>query len=276
MIYVVGRSYYGAVDEVDGACVATQFTFFNGVPILPLDTYVLFRQERGAARRVLRIPRDRRSLALGYARPWSALLLLATTMGVFLALVTREIGGGVGLAVSALPLASLAFFFWSLGGTKAERRGQIRAYFVATGIPADPARLGGLRDKIATDLRAVLIERCTSAVREDYRDVAAARPSRGGRSPWIRRRPTGRLRRQWPWRVSGSFIGWRERASEKENSRRALGQAPRARPAIVSTPSSVNSTWRVRERWPSPAPLLAARGPSSKAPTAPSTRVGAR
>ncbi len=176
-VFFWGRLHYGAIDEFDGAYVATLFSHFQGMPFMPQGTYVVFPRKPGVPLQTVRVASDARSENLGWARAWGLVAVGAVAVGGVIAIFTAG-SGLVDVALpTAVPLLALAAYLWLLRGTRAARRGLLRAYFVSTGLPADPARLVDGRD-LAKRLCATLERRCEEVAPEDYRQG-----SKAGR-PW--------------------------------------------------------------------------------------------
>jgi hypothetical protein len=170
---VWGRAFVGEIDEVDGACVATLASHFMGLPVHAHGSFVVFPATSQGPSRTISLPLQRDSHRLGYLRRWGApglMFVMVSTMSISSA---APFGSAMAVGV-VVPLLLAGLYLRCLRRTAPDRRGVLRAYGVSTGIPADPGRLGSLRERIEADVRRTLDERYGQADR-DYREAAEPR-----------------------------------------------------------------------------------------------------
>jgi len=146
----IGYADRGVIDRIDSEGVTTEF--FNVViPVWPQKTYYVYVNRDGDVCRFA-IPRDRRSVFLGFARTplWTAALVCAAPGFVDFARWKYLLAIGIGLAIAA---AVLTFVVGKLTPGERDRRALLRRV-VGLGAPPElipEAMLEQMRDDLADE-----------------------------------------------------------------------------------------------------------------------------
>ena len=155
-IIFFGRRAYGKVEHVLGTFVLTTFFHVWFIPLFPLGSYVLARDEKGVA---IHVPIGLHvgSILAGYLRTWCALLSGAVAWAAVQG--AREyIVTDVPIWIDGLVLAAaLAVAWFGIGRVSATRAAQRAVYAKFVGLAVDVARFSqaqaaSLRETLDTTL----------------------------------------------------------------------------------------------------------------------------
>lgn len=128
---------FGRIDEVDGHFVATRF--FAGL----IPTGCVYIARSGSRSKLpgsgegIAIPRDTRSIVIGYGRVWVPVLALA------LPILLLVLGAGVPAPTwfATFALLGIALIAWRAGRLSGEELAHLRLLGTVTGLKIDPSRL---------------------------------------------------------------------------------------------------------------------------------------
>ena len=129
--FLYGTKLFGKVDRDDGTHVATQFFHVNYVPIAPVKSYVIDGD------RAAEIPRDGRSVALGYVRGWG---FVTTALLTLFGYLQHQRSGSYVLPAAAVAMLVATCASWLFIGIK--RRSGARWIVSLLGFAATGAGMG--------------------------------------------------------------------------------------------------------------------------------------
>ncbi len=125
--FIIGTMPMGRIDRVANCSVMTHFRMLNGIPLYALETCL------DISGQLVPIPRNGRSIAAGFLRPW---MTITAVLSLILVLVHPF------FVIVPFALAVVAGYFWILFGQLSASEKRIRlAYATWLGAPFDPALL---------------------------------------------------------------------------------------------------------------------------------------
>lgn len=167
MIVIYGTRFCGEVDSHDGQRQLTKFFHIYYVPLVPVDTLWVTRDDESGYRGHT-VKMSGRSVVAGYVRVWGPV----AAIGAFLA-------GSVGGLVAAGALVGLAAWTWSwrsIRGTREQRRSDFHQ--LAFGTRCDPLNMD---DNLASALQQHVAQRWAEVAGgnspEDVAQLGAASPA---------------------------------------------------------------------------------------------------
>jgi hypothetical protein len=177
MIFVFGQRFYGKVDAVGPAWVATRFAHVQFLPFVP-KTSVLVAGERG-----LELPLVGRSVAAGYGRVWGPALAVVG------AALTQGSSPFIGVPLVVLG-AALALWAWIfVGRPRGAARARLDAYASFTGAPVDPALIvegtRGQTADLANEWLAEITRRAEETIATEGIDLAASYRGSARTTDWM-------------------------------------------------------------------------------------------
>lgn len=168
MIVIYGTRFYGQVDGYGGQRQLTKFFHIYYVPLVPVDTLWVTREEEGGRYRGHAVKMSGRSVLAAYARVWGPI----AAAGSFLA-------GSVGGFVAGAALLAVAGWTWSWRSVRSARE-QRRSDFhlLAFGTRCDPLQMD---PELAAQLSAQVAQRWAEVADgnapEDIARLGAANPA---------------------------------------------------------------------------------------------------